>query len=35
VELSSDDLAAIESALREIQIVGERYPAHIQQRVDR
>ncbi|QCP52690.1 aldo/keto reductase [Trinickia violacea] len=35
VELSADDLTAIESALRDIQIVGERYPAHIQQRVDR
>jgi aryl-alcohol dehydrogenase-like predicted oxidoreductase len=35
VELSTDDLAAIESALRGIQIVGERYPAHMQQRVDR
>lgn len=35
VELSADDLKAIESALREIQIVGERYPAHMQQRVDR
>ncbi|WP_206957238.1 aldo/keto reductase [Trinickia acidisoli] len=35
VALSSDELSAIESALREIRIVGERYPAHIQQRVDR
>lgn len=35
VELSADDLTAIESALREIRIVGDRYPAHIQQRVDR
>ncbi len=35
VELSADDLAAVESALRDIQIVGERYPAHMQQRVDR
>jgi aryl-alcohol dehydrogenase-like predicted oxidoreductase len=35
VELSTDDLTAIESALRGIQIVGERYPAHMQQRVDR
>ena len=35
VALSAGDLTAIESALRNIQIVGERYPAHIQQRVDR
>ncbi|RKP53633.1 aldo/keto reductase [Pararobbsia silviterrae] len=35
VALSSDDLSAIESALREIRIVGDRYPAQMQQRVDR
>jgi pyridoxine 4-dehydrogenase len=35
VALSGDELAAIESALRDIQIVGERYPAQMQQRVDR
>jgi aryl-alcohol dehydrogenase-like predicted oxidoreductase len=35
VELSPDDLAVIEAALREIQVVGDRYPAHLQQRVDR
>ena len=35
VELSADDLTAVESALRDIRIVGERYPAHMQQRVDR
>jgi aryl-alcohol dehydrogenase-like predicted oxidoreductase len=35
VELSVDDLSAIEAALRQITVVGERYPAHIQQRVDR
>ena len=34
-ELSAQDLANIESALQQIQIVGERYPAHLQQRVDR
>ncbi|MBD9629298.1 aldo/keto reductase [Pseudomonas sp. PDM19] len=33
--LDATDLAAIEAALREIEIVGERYPAHLQQRVDR
>ncbi|MCF6761759.1 aldo/keto reductase [Pseudomonas fragi] len=35
LELSAQDLANIESALQQIQIVGERYPAHLQQRVDR
>ncbi|QXI30563.1 aldo/keto reductase [Pseudomonas vanderleydeniana] len=35
IELSSDDLGAIESALRQIEIVGERYPAHLQKNVDR
>ncbi|MGE8063587.1 aldo/keto reductase [Pseudomonas sp. NPDC089569] len=35
IELTSQDLAAIESALMQIQIVGDRYPAHLQQRVDR
>jgi aryl-alcohol dehydrogenase-like predicted oxidoreductase len=35
VELSPDDLAVIEAALREIKVVGDRYPAHLQQRVDR
>ncbi|WP_152224233.1 aldo/keto reductase [Pseudomonas sp. SCB32] len=33
--LDATDLAAIEAALRQIEIVGERYPAHLQQRVDR
>ncbi|PJI47800.1 MAG: aldo/keto reductase [Pseudomonas sp.] len=33
--LHATDLAAIEAALREIEIVGERYPAHLQQRVGR
>ncbi|WP_447750239.1 aldo/keto reductase [Pseudomonas nicosulfuronedens] len=33
--LDATDLAAIEAALREIEIVGERYPAHLQQRVGR
>lgn len=35
IELSAADLSAIESALKQIQIVGERYPAHLQQQVDR
>jgi aryl-alcohol dehydrogenase-like predicted oxidoreductase len=35
VELSADDLSAIEAALRQITVVGDRYPAHLQQRVDR
>jgi pyridoxine 4-dehydrogenase len=35
VALSADDLAAIEQALQTIAIVGDRYPAHLQQRVDR
>jgi pyridoxine 4-dehydrogenase len=35
VVLSAEDLAAIEAALQQIQIVGERYPTHLQQRVDR
>ncbi|QQC66154.1 aldo/keto reductase [Paraburkholderia ginsengisoli] len=35
VELSAGDLAAIETALERIKIVGDRYPAHLQQRVDR
>ncbi|WP_241294105.1 aldo/keto reductase [Burkholderia stabilis] len=35
VELTTDDLAAIETALQQVRIVGERYPAQFQQRVDR
>ncbi|MFS2159904.1 aldo/keto reductase [Pseudomonas sp. Pseusp122] len=35
VELSAMDLSAIELALTNIQVVGDRYPAHLQQRVDR
>ncbi|MFM0287016.1 aldo/keto reductase [Paraburkholderia megapolitana] len=35
VELSVDDLAALDVALRGIEIVGERYPARFQQLVDR
>lgn len=35
VALSAQDLAAIDAALRDIPIAGERYPAALQQRVDR
>jgi aryl-alcohol dehydrogenase-like predicted oxidoreductase len=35
VELSAADLAAIEAALKQIKVVGDRYPAHLQQHVDR
>ncbi|WHZ18376.1 MAG: Oxidoreductase, aldo/keto reductase family [Rhodanobacteraceae bacterium] len=35
VTLTPDDLRAIESALSGIHVQGERYPAHLQQRVDR
>lgn len=35
VVLTADDLVAIETVLQQIRIVGERYPAHFQQRVDR
>ena len=35
VALSAVDLAAIDAALQAIAIVGDRYPAHLQQRVDR
>jgi aryl-alcohol dehydrogenase-like predicted oxidoreductase len=35
IALNAADLAAIEAALAEITVVGERYPAHLQQRVDR
>ena len=35
VQLSSDDLQRIESALSEVKVQGDRYPAHLQQRVNR
>ncbi|KVN40111.1 aldehyde oxidase [Burkholderia pyrrocinia] len=35
VTLTADDLAAIEAALRQVTIAGDRYPAYLQQRVDR
>ena len=35
VKLGEQDLSAIDAALRQIPIAGDRYPAHLQQRVDR
>jgi aryl-alcohol dehydrogenase-like predicted oxidoreductase len=35
VELMADDLRAIEEALSKITVQGDRYPAHLQQRVGR
>ncbi len=35
VELSADDLNQIEAALAGIKVEGERYPPHMQQRIDR
>jgi pyridoxine 4-dehydrogenase len=35
IELTVSDLHAIDTALRQIQIVGERYPAHLQKNVNR
>ncbi|MDF3882163.1 aldo/keto reductase [Cupriavidus basilensis] len=35
VELSAEDLSVIEAALQQITVAGDRYPAHLQQRVDR
>lgn len=35
VDLTTGDLDAIEAALAAITVVGERYPAHLQQHVDR
>ncbi|MFK3665417.1 aldo/keto reductase [Ochrobactrum teleogrylli] len=35
VELSAEDLNRIEAALADITVQGDRYPAHLQQRVDR
>ena len=35
VELAGDDLRSIESALLKITVQGDRYPAHLQQRVGR
>ncbi|MBB3134797.1 aryl-alcohol dehydrogenase-like predicted oxidoreductase [Rhizobium pisi] len=35
VELTANDLASIESALATIKVEGDRYPAHLQARVNR
>lgn len=35
IVLSAADLGAIESALQQIQIIGDRYPAHLQRNVGR
>ena len=35
VELTSDDLHTIAGALAEIEVVGDRYPAHLQRLVSR
>lgn len=35
VQLTSEDLAGIETALSGIKVEGDRYPAHLQARVDR
>jgi hypothetical protein len=35
IELTPSDLSEIESAVSGIPVQGERYPQHLQQRVDR
>jgi aryl-alcohol dehydrogenase-like predicted oxidoreductase len=35
IELNTDDLQTIESALKLIEVVGDRYPAHLQKNVGR
>jgi len=35
VELNRDDLRDLESAASEVTVQGDRYPAHLQQRIDR
>jgi hypothetical protein len=35
VELTTDDLREIETAVSEVTVQGDRYPAHLQRRVDR
>jgi aryl-alcohol dehydrogenase-like predicted oxidoreductase len=35
VELTADDLRDIENAASEVAVQGDRYPAHLQQRIDR
>ncbi|WP_322063421.1 aldo/keto reductase [Paraburkholderia sp. J63] len=34
IALTTDELASIEAALAAIKVLGDRYPAHLQQRVD-
>ncbi|WP_028220426.1 aldo/keto reductase [Paraburkholderia oxyphila] len=34
ISLTTDELASIEAALAAIKVVGDRYPAHLQRRVD-
>jgi aryl-alcohol dehydrogenase-like predicted oxidoreductase len=35
IQLATTDLQAIESALKAIEVVGDRYPAHLQKAVNR
>lgn len=35
VELAPDDLRDIENAVSQVAVLGDRYPKHLQQRVDR
>jgi pyridoxine 4-dehydrogenase len=35
VELTANDLSSISDALSEIEVVGDRYPAHLQKLVSR
>jgi aryl-alcohol dehydrogenase-like predicted oxidoreductase len=35
VSLSADDLRSIEAALAAVTVIGDRYPQHLQQRIDR
>ena len=35
MELTADDLSKIAAALSEIEVVGDRYPAHLQKFVSR
>ena len=35
IELTAEDLRSIESALATIKVEGDRYPAHLQARVNR
>jgi hypothetical protein len=35
LELNTGDLSAITTALEQIKVVGDRYPAHLQKNVNR